>query len=85
MTPSNCDHSASTEENSFPTCGDASQLACLLLSHRAGGTVCAYRDDGLERAVQLVDVGEDVLEALFLLMFASAHCRFFFFFPLSGE
>lgn len=27
----------------------------------------AYRDDGLERTVQLVDVGEHMLEALFFL------------------
>ncbi len=37
---------------------------------REGGGKCkrrTYSDDGLERPVQLVDVGEDVLEALSLI------------------
>lgn len=35
-----------------------------------------YRDDGLERPVQLVDVGEDMLEALFLFCLLASPCVF---------
>ena len=67
MTLSNCDHSASTDENSLPTyihfslvqhgkLQPASQLV-------GGGT---YSNDRLERTVQLVDVGQHMLKALII-------------------
>lgn len=89
MTFSNCDHRASTEENSLPTCVGENISPCaqfLAVSYVAmigGGQ--SYRDDGLEGAIQLVDVGEDMLEALFIFSVScslltwkreSHHCDF---------
>ncbi|GAO14200.1 hypothetical protein UVI_02001670 [Ustilaginoidea virens] len=80
MTFSNCDHNASTAENSLPTC-ERQRLRLsphvnsgLLFWIRRGLTVLsrlrgfsgfeAYLDDVFQTPVQFVDVGEDVLKAL---------------------
>lgn len=59
ITFSNCDHSASTDENSLPTYNTqpSAKLSAVIAQ-------ITYRDHGLQRPVQLVDIRKDVLEAL---------------------
>lgn len=67
ITFSNCDHSASTDENSLPTCRSQSVKAPLLTSHLTPPQakkndktkkekIYSYRNNSLQRPVQLVDV-----------------------------
>lgn len=59
ITFSNCDHSASTEENSLPTYQPKSDSKT-----QTGYYGKTYSNDCLQISVKLIDIGKDVLEAL---------------------